>query len=79
MLQAISYLIIHMFQTFTIIKKVTVNIMQVAIHFWRGFFFFFNMDHFQSLYLICYNIVCFMFWFFGRQIGMWDLNSLTRD
>ena len=42
-------------------------------------FFFFYVDHFKSLYWICYNIalglsVCF-FW----PWGMWDLSCLTRD
>ena len=33
--------------------------------------FFFNIDHFQSLYWICYNIasLCFMLWF----VGHWDM------
>ena len=42
-------------------------------------FFFFNVDSFQSLYWICYNIasvLCFgSFW----SWGMWDLTSQTRD
>ena len=36
------------------------------------------MDHFQSLYWICYNIalvLCFSFWL----RGMWDLSCPTRD
>ena len=51
------------------------------------FFFFFFLktllvvvvDHFKSLYWICYNIASvFIFYFFGPQ-GMWNLSSLTRD
>ena len=40
------------------------------------FFFFFNVDHFSSLYSICYNIVLFhilIVW----PWGMWNLSSLT--
>ena len=43
--------------------------------------FFFNMDHFQSLYWICYNIASvflLMFLFFGYQ-ALGGLCSLTRD
>ena len=32
--------------------------------------FFFNVDHFKSLYWICYNNVHFMFWFLAvRHVG----------
>ena len=45
-------------------------------------FFFFDVDHFQNLYWICYNtasvlwclFVC-LFW----PWGMWDLSSTTKD
>ena len=41
--------------------------------------FFFYVDHFKSLYWICYNIasvLCFgVFW----PKGIWDLSSPTRD
>ena len=39
---------------------------------------FFDVDHFLSLYWICYNtapVLCFGFWL----RGMWDLSSPTRD
>ena len=43
-------------------------------------FFFFNGDHFQSLYWTCYNTASvflnvLVFW----PQGMWDLSSQTRD
>ena len=42
------------------------------------FRFFFDMDHFESYYWICYSIasiLCFGFW----PGGMWDFSCLTRD
>ena len=48
-----------------------------SFHFLR-FFFFFDVDHFKSLYWICYHtvsVLCFGFWLQGT----WNLSSLTRD
>ena len=45
--------------------------------FLRGFFF--NVDHFYSLYLICYNIASVVYVFVFWPQGMWGLSSLTRD
>ena len=47
---------------------------------YRIFFkdFFFNVDHFLSLYWICYNIAFVYVLVFWAQ-GMWDLSSLKRD
>ena len=43
------------------------------------FFFFFNVDHFQCLYGICYNVASvFMFWFFWWQ-GLWGPSFPTRN
>ena len=43
------------------------------------FFFFFNVDHFKSLYWICYNIASFAYVLVFWHSGMWTLRSLTRD
>ena len=49
-----------------------------CFHFFVCFVLFLDMEQWNSLYWICYNIVsvlCFGLW---RQ-GMWDLSSLIRD
>ena len=55
--------------TFSILSLAIVNLIFwlsvffLTWYFW-GFFFFFDVDHFKSLYWICYNVACcFMFWF----------------
>ena len=48
------------------------------LKFFSAFLFFLGVDHFKSLYLICYSITCFMFWFFWSQ-GTWGLSSPTGD
>ena len=42
---------------------------------WKTEIFFFHVDEFESLYWICYKIVCFIF----CSWGMWDPSSPNRD
>ena len=47
-------------------------------HFFQSFFFFLDVDHFKSLYWVCFHIASvyiLVFWLWG----MWGLSSLTRD
>ena len=49
----------------------------IIIHF-SSFKDFFYVDHFKSLYWICYSTV-FVLWFTFLPRGMWDLSSPIRD
>ena len=41
--------------------------------------FFIYMNHFWSLYWICYNLLLLFYVLIFCPQGMWDLSSLTRD